>query len=97
MLPTSGNISTSLDTIYSPKTTGYIKNIKFNNTDNTDWNFELYQYDNTTKNSTLLYKYELLAGQIINDNSEYIIPFGSSLRAKSDVSTVVFMINGTEP
>ncbi len=98
MLPINGKITTELNNIYivPTKKLGYITNIKINNTANTNYTIELYQYSNTTKKSVLLYKYELEAGKMLNDSFKYRLPAGDSFSAKASVNTVVFVMNGYE-
>lgn len=96
MLPLTGIISTSLVTIYAPTTVSYIKNMKFNNPAGTAWVLELYLYNADIQKSTLVYKYELDAGKMINDDSQYILTPGFSFKAKASVINTSFIINGTE-
>lgn len=98
MLPINGRVTLSLNNIYKTpvKKAGVITNIKINNTDNTDWIIELHQYSDTSKQTILLYKYELEAGKMLNDTFEYRLPAGDGLLAKASVDTAVYVINGYE-
>ena len=70
--------------------------MKFINPANTDWTLELYLVDSSTFKKTLLYKYELAAGKMINDSSEYVLTSTFTLQAKASVLNTTFVISGTE-
>lgn len=98
MLPYNGTIPTVLNVIYRPgeQKTGLISNIRINNTANSNWTIELYHYMATSKTTTLLYKYDLLAGQLLNDTTNYQVNVNDTLKAISSVNTAQFAIYGLE-
>lgn len=98
MLPISGNIKTVPSKIYESPLgkKGHIRSIYFNNTENTNWTIEVYLYNKTSRVNGLMYSYNLLAGQMLTSSDEYVLDNGNYLVAKSNVSTVTFVINGVE-
>lgn len=84
--------------IYKPNgnRTGYVKNIKFNNTTATAWIISLYR-GNLKGERTLLYSLTLEEGDMINDLQEYHIRAGDYLYAISDLAdSVSYFISGNE-
>ena len=92
-----GTISNRGSIIYSAPTgsTGYIDNIKFNNNKDENYTLSLYRYISNSRSKVLVYKYELSAGDMIDDGQPYQIKGGDHLYAIAN-SEVVFTINGTE-
>jgi hypothetical protein len=72
-----------------------ISNIRFTNIDNTPYVVELYKV--TSKGSKiLLYKINVNANNIVNDDTPYKLANGTYLMAKSDKPNTNYAINGEE-
>lgn len=96
-IDSQGVISTSGSIIYIPSRgyVGHIDSIKFNNNKNNDYTIALYRYIAKSRTRILLYKYELSAGDMIDDIQSYQLRDGDYLFAVAN-SEVVYTINGTE-
>ena len=96
-IDSQGIISSSGSIIYTPSKgyIGHIDSIKFNNSKDKDYKIALYRYIAKSRTKILLYKYELSAGDMVDDIQSYQLKDGDYLYAIAS-SEVVFTINGTE-
>lgn len=83
--------------IYTPSDgmTGYIDNIKINNSADAAYTVSIYRYTRKSNQRILLYTLTLEAGDMINDTQIYQIKSNDHLFATSS-STVSYMISGRE-
>ncbi len=96
-IDSQGIVSNSGSIIYTPSRgyIGHVDSIKFNNNKDKDYTIALYRYIAKSRTKILLYKYELSAGDMIDDIQAYQLKDGDYLFAVAN-SEVVFTINGTE-
>ena len=98
MLNFNSKIGTEFTTIYTTPSGKYcnISNIKINNTVSSSWKVELSLWNNKTKEQVILYSFYLESGQLINDDVIYQLSEGDKLIARSNITTVVINITGSE-
>lgn len=92
----NGRFPTSIGTVYEPsflqKVT--LTNIRINNTSDTNYTIWLYYKFSNTSAPYLLYKLELSAGEWVNDDTQYELPYGAVLCGMATVGSVDYVING---
>lgn len=93
-----GTLSTAIDTLFTPVygTKAIFTNLRFNNRVDANYTLYLYYKNSDTAQPFLLYKFELEAGDVVNDDTSYEIPYGGYLSGFASTNSVQFVINGME-
>jgi hypothetical protein len=91
-----GTLPTTIGNVYTPEFgfKAVFTNIRFNNKADSAYTIWLFFKINNNAAPFLLYKFELDAGDVVNDDTVYELPFGAYLVGLSSIDTVQYVISG---
>jgi hypothetical protein len=92
-----GTLSTIIDSVFTPVygSKAIFTNLRFNNRVDANYTLYLYYKSSDTAQPFLLYQFELDAGDVVNDDTVYEVPYGGYLSGFASVNSVQFVINGS--
>jgi len=95
IITSQGDLNVGGGVIYGPPVNnqGYITGMSFTNL--SSFVLEVYLYRKVPNSKKLLYKLTLDAGDIVEDDTEYVLDYGDYLWAKSSVTGTQFVIMGS--
>lgn len=95
IITAQGDVSTVGGLIYGTPVNNqsYITGLSFTNL--SAYVLEVYLYRKVSNSKKLLYKFTLDAGDIVEDDTAYVLDYGDYLWAKSSVSGTQFVVMGS--
>ncbi len=96
LISSQGVVNSTTKPIYAPVSNyeATLTNVRISNPQ--AYSISLYRYIKQTNNKTLLYSLELDAGDIVNDDTTYLLKSGDYLELSSNIDNTSYVINGNQ-
>lgn len=94
LISSQGVVNSTSKTIYAPVSNyeATLTNLRISNSQ--AYQISLYRYIKQTNNKTLLYTLQLEAGDIVDDDTTYLLKSGDYLELSSNKDDTSYVVNG---